>query len=197
MSIIIDPVIIDSIQVVARDSINIHVHHYINPATSESSILLDLAKNVVTIIIALGAGMIALYQVKSNVISSARIQWITDLRECTSNIYGVAISTHSNIKNAMDKKAGTEINLQYYEKYNATQHELNILVNKIKMLLNPDENEHLKLESIIDEIDKMLDKDKIDKITSLELENKLKEIIPISKAIFKKEWKKSKKLLKI
>ena len=47
---------------------------------NNSELLNSIIENSITIIIALIAGIIALYQVKSNIVSSTRINWIENLR---------------------------------------------------------------------------------------------------------------------
>lgn len=159
----------------------------------------ELYKNLITIFLGLVAGFIALYQMKSNIISSARIRWIEDLRDSLSKFYPVCLDViiwHSNFMHA--KKTGTqEVIDSNYAEYDRHQTTFNALSNKIKMQLNSKEDEHRKIEEIIDLIDSKITTENIQETDQLEVELLLKEIVILSKKIFKKEWDKSKKLFKI
>jgi hypothetical protein len=159
----------------------------------------DLWRNLPTILIALIAGFIALYQMKLNIISSARIRWIEDLRDSLSKLYPAAIDTVVSAENYRNAKASnnqTDFN-QYYSEYSVHISNFNILSNKIKMQLNSNEAEHKYIEDLIDKIDFKLDTKNIENITAQDIENDLKLIVSYSKKIFKKEWDKSKRIFKI
>lgn len=65
-----------------------------------------LIPNSVTILIALIAGMVALHQVKLNVISAARVKWVEDLRETLSlYISEIEIATNARL-DLIDERKG-------------------------------------------------------------------------------------------
>lgn len=177
----------------------------------------DLLKNCITIFIALIAGFIALYQMKLNLISSARIRWIEDLKTALSDLYPAVLNTavtsenhkaakeKNNETNTVQHNNGTSANqtdkdnnaTQYYSEYIGHLSAFNALSNKIKMQLNSNEIEHKIIEDIIDKIDMKLDYKNIDNISLHDIESDLKQIVTYSKIVFKKEWKKSKRIFKI
>jgi hypothetical protein len=164
-------------------------------------LLKELLKNLITIIIALIAGGIAIFQMKANVISSARIRWIEDLRSTLSLLYPATL----NVVNAyqlhfeyakMGDTYKDNTDKSYYE-YTKNMTEYNALANKARMLLNSRETEHKAIEDVLDRIDKKFDTEKTEKINIHEIENELRIIVSLSKNIFKKEWEKSKRKFQI
>lgn len=159
----------------------------------------DFLKIILAIAVALIAGLIALYQMKSNVISSSRIKWNEDLRDSLSKFYSAVLDSHcayQNFMNAKNENKNDEMN-QHYTEYSNYVSLYNSLTNKVMMLLNSDDAEHQKIETIISKIDLMLQSSNIDNINQASLEVELKKIVTSSKIIFKKEWEKSKKLFTI
>lgn len=171
----------------------------INCNANSSSIWLDVVKNGVTIFIALIAGLLALYQMKANIISSTRIRWIEDLRETLSKLYPVALNALNSYKNRNNelKMEKSEEAYRYYMEYIKNLSDFNALSNKIKMQLNSSEPDHKRIEEIIDILDSKLDLANIENATVQEIEAHLKLIVSHSKNIFKKEWEKSKRIFKI
>src|SRR5690606_38489477 len=72
----------------------------------------SIITNSITIFIALLAGMVAIYQVKLNVISAARIKWVEDLRE-TLSLYcceiEIATNNRLDLLDARKGKSGEEL----------------------------------------------------------------------------------------
>ena len=176
--------------------------HTLNFSDSNDSQLLT---NVITIIIALIAALIALYQVKSNVISSSRITWIENLRDAISS-YSSEISNLAILKtNFIDEskeilskseKLETLIN-EYYPKYIMISRSTDKLGIKIILYLNNKEENHNKIETLINNIYDNLHKKNFYRVNIDEVQDDLDEIVKISKLIFKKEWEKSKKIFKL
>lgn len=159
----------------------------------------DFFKNALTILLALIAGLITLYQMKSNIISSSRIRWIEELKELLSKLYSETLKAHNahrNCINAGKTEEKEEFNAQY-ENYSNYLSNFNSISNKIKMHLNSNEPAHRNIENIIDRIDMKLSSDQILNFDQKNIENDLKEIVLNSKIIFKEEWDKSKKIFKI
>lgn len=166
----------------------------INQFPSETSVGEKILENSLTIIIALMAGLVALYQVKSNIVSTARIKWIETLKEDISNLYNCALSAVFFFTENINKNDN-----DLYHKYLEAHSKFYILSNKIKMQLNITETKHNDLNTLLDEIDAMLDggTGQLKNITQEQVEKKLRDIVIISRDIFKIEWEKSKKIFKI
>ena len=183
---------------------NMHCHlptgcHQINKeVTTNGTFAMDIVKNIVTIILALIAGSFAIYQMKVNIISSARIRWIEELRETLSKFYPVILDTILAWENRkLFIKTNDPKHNEYYAAYSLNITRYNSLSNKIKMLLNSNEPDHKAIENIIDKIDEQFDQDNINNASQKDIEMELKIIVNHSKSIFKKEWEKSKRVFKV
>jgi hypothetical protein len=161
---------------------NVSYKIIINQFPSEVSIGEKILENSITIIIALIAGILALYQVKSNVVSTARIKWIEILKEDISNLYNSALSAVFFFTEHTAKNDNVS-----HSKYLEAHSKFYILLNKIKMQLNIYETKHKELDSLLDEIDSMLDSanNKLKEVTQEQMEVKLRKIVIISRDIFK------------
>lgn len=159
----------------------------------------DFLKNFLSILLALIAGLFAIYQMKLNIITSARIKWNEDLREAFSKLYSSSLEAHAahkNYSNASNAGSAANVN-QHYAEYINNMSVFNSSANKIIMMLNSNEREHREIEDSISLIDTMLTVSSIQNVTQIDIEIELKKIVRNSKVIFKKEWEKSKRLLKI
>lgn len=163
-----------------------------------------LITNIVTILIALIAGVVAIYQVKLNVISNSRIKWIENLRDTISHYNAEITNLSIQIGNfAAETKNLSEGSPQYkdfvkehYRNYLELVVVTDKLKNKILLYLNGKEEKHRKIEEHIHLISNKLHKSDVYHINFEEIEIHQKEIIKNSKEIFKKEWDKSKRLFK-
>lgn len=169
-----------------------------NKATEDNT----LFTNLLTILLALIAGLVALYQVKSNTISSARITWIENLRNTLSEYSALVNLTITKLKNMIE--VGTKLaNPDYdgfrddYQSYLSTSNKVSELGYKVKLYVNPAEKDHMEIVKLIEKIDHTLEKRKIQNIDTAEVQNDIDLIISKSKTIFKTEWTKSKRLFKI
>jgi hypothetical protein len=151
-------------------------------------------ENGITILLALLAASVALYQVKSNVVSAARIKWIEELRQEISELYDSSLSAvlYLSMYNNCDPE-----DLKFYHQYDQAHSKFYINANKIRMKLNIKEEDHKRLDDLISELIFMLDSDNIMEQDQVGVEIKLKEMVLISRSIFKQEWDKSKRLFKI
>lgn len=166
----------------------------------------DFLPTFLTILVALIAAFIALYQVKSNNISNARIAWMENLREVLSELC-VAFSDSrltfinmgERIKQArkISPEAADNVLEENYDKFIQSLHKVNKLSNKVFLYLDSDNKTHQELEMIINKLGSDLDYEKIEKIEQEQLNKDLDKIIEISKKIFKTEWQKSKQIFKI
>ena len=158
-----------------------------------------LGKNFISILLVFVAGLFAIYQVKLNIIASARIKWNEDLRDAFSKLYSSSLEAHAAHKNYSNAAAAgitTDVN-HHYAEYISNMSIFNASANKITMMLNSNEREHKDIEDTISLIDGMLTVSSIQTVTQIEIENELKKIVRNSKVIFKKEWEKSKRLFRI
>lgn len=155
---------------------------------------------IVTILVTLLAGTIALIQVRGNTISSARITWIENFRNSVAEYCMNSEKTVMQILN-MDFKAKNFPNAIYvgfykdndaYVQYSseATKYSL-----KIKLYLNLEEAKPKRIEELINKIDNDLVEcygSSNKKQFESEIKMNLKEITRISNIIIKEEWEKAK-----
>ncbi len=83
---------------------------------------------------------------------------------------------------------------ELYNKYDSAHSNFFILSNRIKMKLNVEEDLHLEIEKLIDQIELMLDPDSENRYTQDDIEKILKIIVNKSREVFKIEWRKSKRI---
>lgn len=158
---------------------------------------------ITTIVVALIAGFIALYQVKLNTISEARITWIENLRDSLSSFCmetSMCGATISNMKSLMEGASDSERSKVYeelYPKYLEASINCNKYASKVMLYLNSAEKQHRSIEEVIEKIQTHLNVKEIEEFDRDEMNNDISEIIHRSKIIFKSEWKKSKSLFKI
>jgi len=165
-----------------------------------SVLISSILENTATIVIALIAGIIALYQVKSNIVSSSRIRWIENLRISISEYYQASLATGLFLENWMNLDENTEVNDDERElrrNYLDAHSTYFIKSNNIRMFLNPNKSDHKEIENIMDKIDTFFEEKNVRDINQALIENELKKIVVLSRKIFKEEWRKSKKIFKI
>ncbi|PHR47036.1 MAG: hypothetical protein COA32_08930 [Fluviicola sp.] len=184
--------LLDTVCITLPNSVYLNINETQN--SDNSSFGAELLKNSITILIALLAGFIALLQVKSNIISSARIKWLETLRVDLSELYSSSLNTVHYFQRANENTG--DIKNEANVKYENNHSRCNILVHKIIMNLNPKEREHKKLIDLVNKIDEIIDSDSIENSSQTELEKILKEIVTQSRLVFKPEWDKSKRLFK-
>ncbi|MBS1535791.1 MAG: hypothetical protein JST78_11995 [Bacteroidetes bacterium] len=160
-----------------------------------------LGSDIVTIIIALIAGLVALYQVKSNVISEARIKWIENLREILSS-YCCELEECSVLKldlneetlNKSDKELERAFE-KFYLPYSKSAKEVLKLQSKALLYLDSKNPKHKRIEELMRKNSLLVHEKYAD--NRKEIQNNIQEIIIISKDIFENEWEISKKLFRI
>lgn len=153
---------------------------------------------LIPILIALLAGIIALYQVKLNNITSARIRWIESLRLIISKYISELDDLNTRISNVITRVSeGEGLNKVFNEKYDMMRKSIktiNQLGNQIKLYLNPNENLHSKLESHLDKFEERSLKD-FHETQMNELKQLSSHCINTARDILKKEWDKASKNL--
>ena len=193
--ILTDSTLIETVHLITNDTLVIKVQQVASSGGSKSSILDYVLKNGITIVLALIAGMIALYQVKSNVISTARIKWMENLRISLSELCDCAAKTYVNNSNFKKGEKGDKYN--DYDKYLESYSKFNIQWSKVKLLLDSNNTYHSKIESLLDKVSSMLNVTNIDTTKQRDLTDVLSELIKLSKLVFREEWKRSKKVFKL
>jgi hypothetical protein len=192
---------IPEVKIVCNDSLKLtnHVIKIINESGDNS----HFTTNIITIVLALIAGLIALYQVKSNIISSSRIAWIENLREAISTYVAevsecsvIIANMHSTLKGKTGEDFEKTLNI-HYPKYSDSSKAIDKFGSKVLLYLNPQEESHKRIEDLIEGISDHLHKKKMAELDRDKIDTDLKKIITISKEIFKKEWTKSKGLFRI
>ena len=158
-----------------------------------------LITNGVTIFIALIAGLIALHQVKLNIISSARIKWIEDFREIislysseTENCSKAKLDFESELKDNPNSEILRE---KYFQPYTISSNEVLKLQSKALLYLYSKDPKQKKIEELMIKNSKLLhdmNKNHRDLIF-----NNIQEIIQLSKEVFEKEFEKSKSLFRM
>ncbi|WP_321281648.1 hypothetical protein [Marinifilum fragile] len=189
-----DSTLIESVHLITNDTLVIKVQQVASSGGEKSSILDYVLKNGITILLALIAGIIALIQVKSNVISQARIKWMEDLRENLSELCELSMKTLICYIN--HKRTENEEQRDFYNNYVSSFSRFKIVSNKIYLLLNSKNPIHRQIEILIGNIDILIGGSHIDTTNQDDISAILNQIMKHSKQVFKEEWKRSKKVFK-
>ena len=152
-------------------------------------------ESIITITVAFIAGSFALFQVKSNIITSSRISWIESLRETISlfcmEVDNCGLSKANMLDLSENEKTGNNFK-ELYSSYSNSSKEIEKLRNKIALYLNPQDLNHAKLEVImnviVNQVHNPNDQRNETKIHLLKL-------VDSSREILEKEYSKSKKIL--
>lgn len=153
------------------------------------------------------AGLFALFQIRSNNITNARLRWLENFKQLITDF--IAEITSIQLKEGITKNiSGTEFEAQFFKDFNIKMIEsyldhLKSIQNKltlIKLNLNPKEELHLKLNDYITvhmNLFNSLPQNKSDEIKKTEIYKKLKDsenkLIYIIQRLVKLEWEKTKR----
>lgn len=163
----------------------------------------DYIQTIITIFIALLAGFVALYQVKSNTISAARITWIENLRDALSCYCMEVTKCGGVVSNMRDdvigksEKEKKEIIEKLYPRYEESTINCNKFACKVMLYLNSKEKKHALIEAKMEEIYIQLHVKKTSEFNAEKFNDDMNFIIDQAKLIFKTEWDKSKKIFRI
>ena len=153
---------------------------------------------VIPIMLALLAGLVALTQVKSNIISSARVKWVEDLRSLLS-LYCSELENCSKLKldfNDEVKKWNDEndqyIKEKFYEPYAHSANEVLKLQSKTFLYLNPDNPAHKEILELVRMNSVLVHEKYVDHRQAIQ-EN-IQKIISLAQRLFETEMEKAKKL---
>ncbi|RFC54985.1 hypothetical protein [Brumimicrobium aurantiacum] len=151
-------------------------------------------KDYLPILVALIAGLLALFQVKANIISSARIEWTQNLRKIVSQYLSEIMILNYNLRIVLDlgEKGKEQEAKDLYNKQTESFKKVFEYGNQIKLFLNnKKETEHSELQDCIQEYFNKATHGKgsteID-----ELETMQEEIIFKSQQILKQSWEDAK-----
>ncbi len=160
-----------------------------------------LITNAVTIVIALFAGIVALHQVKLNIVSDARIKWIESLRDTLSQ-YCTELDKYSLAKaNYFDErkvKSGEDLEnalSKFYHPYTETANEVLRLQSKLMLYLNSKDQNHKQIEDLLRQNSIILHD--LSDCHVEKIRRNIEQIIRLGKEIFRLEWRKSKRMFKI
>ncbi len=171
-----------------------------NPYEHKTEIMNEiLTTNGVTILIALIAGLIALHQVKLNIISSARIKWIEDLREILS-LYCSELENCSKAKldfedELIKNRGSASVREKYFQPYTISSNEVLKLQSKSFLYLNSKDPKQKEIEELMRKNSLLLHD--IHKNHRDEIFENIQKIISLAKEVFAVELVKSKSLFKI
>lgn len=143
--------------------------------------------------LALLAGLIALYQVKANVISSARIKWIEEFKTNVSEF--IAFSNECLFAYDLHAKKGEDNETEYFNKYYEATVKAHIFENKIRINLNLNEVLHNAIDEDLDRIKEiMMHETKGLKEKEELVSQEFNRLATHTSQMIKLEWEKSKKM---
>lgn len=153
-----------------------------------------IMKAVFTLFLALLAGSIALYQVKANVISTARIKWIEEFKNNIAEYLVAVNETIFSFKQYFEAPETDPLSSQYFEKYFVADHKAQAYRIKIKLNLNTKEELYTKIsdqmftiETLKGELINSYDEEKYSILSA-----SYTEMADLTYDALKIEWKKSK-----
>lgn len=151
-------------------------------------------KDYLPILVALLAGLLALFQVKANIISSARIEWTQNLRKVVSQYLSEIMILNYNLREVLElnDKGKKQEAKDLYDKQADSFKKVNEFGNQIKLFLNnKKETEHSELQNCIQVYyDKAVHGKGSNEVD--ELDKMQKEIISKSQEILKHAWEDAK-----
>ena len=175
------------------------IEQKINIAISElSAIKKEIKKeniftNIIPIIVVIIAGLLALFQVKANIISSARIEWTQNLRKTLSLFLSEVMNINLNLRDIASKYNGTnknEVGDNYIKQYDNFK-KVNEYASQIKLFLNNQKESYCNLQKKIDEYVFKATKDPNFGDVKC-LDDMEAEIIDLSQKILKQAWEDAK-----
>jgi len=132
--------------------------------------------------------LIAKQQFKATVISANRQQWINSLRDCVADFQTKAKIALVETNLAMNDSTAVAANLKNHDE---ALRGMRFLINKVILLLNPNEADHSELISLMKEIeDHCVKGDPNDHSKEERLQN---SIAALGQKILKREWERVKR----
>jgi hypothetical protein len=152
----------------------------------------------IPIFAAIIVGLFALYQVRSNTISNARINWIEKFSGIISDycvkidILRLAMLNHINEKNLLGRDYTDILKKAAYGKYLIAHNDVQKLAYLIRIYLVSEEKDCLNIKRELLNHDKKVDLDSVTDLSIKEFESSIDRIISNAEKIINQEWKKSK-----
>lgn len=151
-------------------------------------------KDYLPLLVALLAGLLALFQVKANIISSARIEWTQNLRKVVSQYLAEITILNYNLRQVFElhNEGKEEEAKKLYDNQVESFKKVNEFGNQIKLFLNnKKETDHSELQKCIEiyynKATHRKDSNEIDELEKME-----NEIITKSQEILKQAWEDAK-----
>lgn len=158
---------------------------------------ITILKAFFTVFLALMGGVIALYQVKANVISSARIKWIEEFKKDVSEY---TATTHAVIFSYIEyiDAEDTDRKKAYHKKYMEEVTKSVAIRNRILMNLNRKEQYYERIYQIINKIEELTEYKNLEFIADEKnyniIEKEFNNLSTVTNQVMKQEWEKAKKL---
>lgn len=155
-------------------------------------ISIQVLKVAFTTFLALLAGLIALYQVKANVISNARIKWIDEFK---TNVSEFISSTNESLYAYDLYLKGDKAEKEYFIMAYIATNKSHVLENKIRLNLNLEEHLHVSIGTQLDNVKKIMNNQKL-KVEEKEdlVAQEFHHLVNFTSKMIKLEWEKSKKM---
>lgn len=152
-----------------------------------SAFIVACATIVGVVIGSLGSYFIARLQFKASVISANRQEWINTLRDCIAEFQVKAKIVTVETKLASQDSTSFASDPTSFDQ---AVEKIRVLLNKVALLINPNETDHADLLKLMEKVDLCINEDSIDdeKHDSLQ-----KEITSLAQKILKREWERVKK----
>lgn len=156
----------------------------------------NITSSLIPIIIALIAGLIALWQVKNNYYSKASLKWIDEVRNLLSNYLTEIFNIQVHFQNWQDEKKQsppTKKTDQLYQDYLISHTKCNILNKKLQLYFDHERKENFQILNILNNLDDAIDEENIAD-NKYNLREASKELIKLTNKILFTQWKKSKNI---
>lgn len=161
---------------------------------------LSVLKAMFAVFLALLGGLVALLQVKANVISEARIKWVEEFKRNVAEYISSVNELVFHFKN-YETTEDSIIRREYYDKYSQTIHKVQTLVKQIEMNLNRSEPLYEEIFQVLSRIENLIVHNNLSQIGELKnyplLHKEFSNLTSATQKAMKVEWNKSKKLIYI
>lgn len=160
-------------------------------------LLEPLITNFVTILLALIAGSIALYQVKLNAISNARLKRLESTQDdvskfivAASKLFAIRDNTGKKIQDLKEGEKEALINESYQDFFKLAA-EVGAYASRIRISLNLDKETENELNTLINKIQNGLTNVAQLNLNAREFESDLENLITLTRKYIKGEWDKT------
>lgn len=185
------PTNIDSLQLLNDTIVKMGNDIHITLRQTPDSIFSPTTVSIIAIFI---SGMIALYQVKLNVITKARVEWIESLRETLCEYFKEVLTARIIFidmlgdSNGKDEERNEEILNEDYPKFRDAKLKVEKLATKIRLYLDNKKEKHVEIENTMNKIDTYLNNSNMTELKYNILKADIDHIILLSREIIDEEW---------